>query len=204
MFKRLVLVFVTAVLATGMLTGCGGSGDKKEGGKAASPVSSAKPEVKGFGDVYHDKAAAKKAYEEMKTKGGTPLMIFQNVLFRPDHISFKRQDQNKKENVDDFTWNPSNGWRGPSAVKLSGGGKLEDNLFNADEVNWEAIPDFVAQVEKEAKDKGIEKAEISSVMVMMNVRQGTVYLTASVKGERKDASAEGDIKTGKMTSFRIR
>lgn len=90
----------------------------------------------GFGgDVLRDKAAAKKAYEEMKTKGGTPLKIFQHTNFGTDYIRFTRQDQNKPENVDEFVWTESQGWRGPKAVKLSGGGDLEDNLYDSDEVN---------------------------------------------------------------------
>ncbi len=189
MFKRLVVVALAVVMAVGVLAGCGGG---------ASPLK------KGFGDVWHDKAAVKKAVDEMKAKGGAPLMIFQNVNFSPEFISFKRQDQKKPENVDDFTWHASQGWTGPTPVKLSGGGKLSDNLFNAEEVNWEAIPDFVAQVEKEAQAQGVDKAKISSIMVMFNVRGQKLYFSASVKGERKDASADGDVKTGKMTSFKVR
>ncbi len=188
MFKRFAALLIVGLLAAGLVAGCGGG----------SPLK------KGFGDVLHDKAAAKKAYEEMKAKGGTPLMIFQNVNFSSDFINFSRQDQKKKENVDNFTWNESQGWTGPTAAKLRGDGKLEDNLFNADEVNWEAIPDFVAQVEKEAKTQGIEKAKVSGIMVMFNVRSQKLYFSATVKGERKDASADGDVKTGKMTSFKVR
>ena len=104
-------------------------------------------------------------------------MIFQSMHFGPEFINFSRQDPKNKENVDNFVWTPNTGWQGPKIVKLSGGGKLEDNLFNIDDVNWDAIPVFIAETEKLAKENGIEKASLgSSIMINFNVKIGRAHV----------------------------
>ena len=189
--KKSVWAIVMVMVCALMLAGCGGSG-----GSITS---------KGYGDLFHDQAAINKAVAEIKTKGGAPLMVFQNMHFGPDFINFSRQDPKNKENVDNFVWTPNTGWQGPKIVKLSGGGKLEDNLFNIDDVNWDAIPVFIAETEKLAKENGIEKASLgSSIMINFNVRKQTLSFSATVKGERKDAYSTGDVQTGKVTNFRVK
>ena len=82
---------------------------------------------------------------------------------------------------------------------------IEDNLFNIDDVNWDAIPVFIAETEKLAKENGIEKASLgSSIMINFNVRKQTLSFSATVKGERKDAYSTGDVQTGKVTNFRVK
>ncbi|MDL2280882.1 hypothetical protein LJC10_03370 [Selenomonadales bacterium OttesenSCG-928-I06] len=190
MFKKLLLIALAVMMASILLVGCGGSESTSKSGFG--------------GDILRDKEATKKAVAAMKEKGGTPLMLFQSVNFNSDFISFNRQDPKKPENVDSFMWHQQNGWQGPKPVKLRGDGKMEDNIYNADEVNWEAIPDFVAAVEKKAKESGMEKIKLDGIMVYLNVSQGKLSFSATVKGERNDASASGDIKTGEITYFKIR
>ena len=143
MLKKSMAAVVMVMVFALALAGCGGSDGVMS---------------KGYGDLFRDKAAINKAVTEIKAKGGgTPLMIFQSMHFGPEFINFSRQDPKNKENVDNFVWTPNTGWQGPKIVKLSGGGKLEDNLFNIDDVNWDAIPVFIAETEKLAKENGIEK-----------------------------------------------
>ena len=187
---RKILLVISLILGLSvLLVGCGGSSSSK-----------------GYGDLFRDKAAIKKAVDDIKKMGGgTPLNVFQSMHFGPEFINFSRQDPKKPENVDNFIWNPNGGWQGPKVVKLRGDGDLKDNVFDIDEVNWDAIPDFVAEVEKMAKEKGLEKASLgSSIMINFSVRSQKLTFSASIKGERKDASATGDIKTGKVTDFRMR
>lgn len=186
MLKRLILVAMVVVTTVALLAGCGDSGI---GGASFG------------GDVLKDKAAIKKAYEEMKAKGGSPLKIFQHVNIGNDFISFSRQDQNKPENVDEFIWTANQGWQSPKAVKLTGSGDLEDNIYDSEEVNWEAIPTFVANAEKKAKEEGIEKATIDGIQVYFSVRQQKLSFSTTVKSERKEAFVSGDVKTGEITSF---
>ena len=138
MLKKSMAAVVMVMVFALALAGCGGSDGVMS---------------KGYGDLFRDKAAINKAVTEIKAKGGgTPLMIFQSMHFGPEFINFSRQDPKNKENVDNFVWTPNTGWQGPKIVKLSGGGKLEDNLFNIDDVNWDAIPVFIAETEKLAKE----------------------------------------------------
>ena len=188
MQKRSILFFIVGVLLTALVAGCGG------GGSAFG------------GDVLRDKAATKKAVEQMKEKGGgEPLMIFQSVNFGTEFINFNRRDPKKPDNVDNFTWHANQGWQGPKAVVLKGNGNMDDNVFNADDVNWEAIPDFIANVEKKAKEEGMEKIEkIDGIMVHFNVSAGKLSFSATVKSDRKEASVNGDVKTGEITYFKFR
>ena len=115
MLKKSMAAVVMVMVFALALAGCGGSDGVMS---------------KGYGDLFRDKAAINKAVTEIKAKGGgTPLMIFQSMHFGPEFINFSRQDPKNKENVDNFVWTPNTGWQGPKIVKLSGGGKLEDNLF---------------------------------------------------------------------------
>lgn len=191
MLKKSMAAVVMVMVFALALAGCGGSDGVMS---------------KGYGDLFRDKAAINKAVTEIKAKGGgTPLMIFQSMHFGSEFINFSRQDPKNKENVDNFVWTPNTGWQGPKIVKLSGGGKLEDNLFNIDDVNWDAIPVFIAETEKLAKENGIEKASLgSSIMINFNVRKQTLSFSATVKGERKDAYSTGDVQTGKVTNFRVK
>ena len=179
MLKKSMAAVVMVMVFALALAGCGGSDGVMS---------------KGYGDLFRDKAAINKAVTEIKAKGGgTPLMIFQSMHFGPEFINFSRQDPN------------NTGWQGPKIVKLSGGGKLEDNLFNINDVNWDAIPVFIAETEKLAKENGIEKASLgSSIMINFNVRKQTLSFSATVKGERKDAYSTGDVQTGKVTNFRVK
>lgn len=187
MQKRSIL-FVVGLLLAILVVGCGGSGSNAFGG-----------------DILRDKAATKKAVEEMKKRGGgEPLMIFQSVNFNSDFINFNRRDPKKPDNVDNFVWTENTGWQGPKAVVLKGGGDMDDNVFNADDVNWEAIPDFIVNVEKKAKEEGMEKIKIDGMMVYFNVSAGKLSFTTTVKSDRKEASVSGDVKTGEVTSFRFR
>jgi predicted small secreted protein len=186
--KKILLSAAALALAAALLAGCGGSSTKGAFG----------------GDIMRDKEAIKKAAAEMKAKGGTPLMIFQSVNLDSDFIRFSRQDQKKPANVDEFIWSATGGWQGPSAVRLRGDGKLEDNIYNADIVNWEAVPAFFANVEKTAKEKGMEKIKIDGILVYFNGDVDDLKFSATVKAERNEASAEGSIKTGEVTYFKIR
>jgi hypothetical protein len=185
--KKILLSAAAFILAAALLSGCGGSSPGRSFG----------------GDIMRDKAAMKKAAAEMKTVAGTPLLLFQSVNLDSDFIRFIRQDQKKPANVDEFIWTAAGGWQGPAAVRLTGSGKLEDNIYNADKVNWEAIPVFYVNVEKMAKDKGMEKPKVEGVMVYFN-DVDDLNFSATVKAERNEASASGDIKTGAITEFRIR
>lgn len=184
--KKVIFLVAVAIVSIGLLAGCGSSSSIK--GK----------------DVLRDKAAVQGLVKEMKEKGGTPLMLFQHVNISSTFVDFTRQDQKKPENVDYFVWTENQGWQGPKAVKLSGSGKLEDNLYNSDEVNWGAIPVFVANAEKRAKEEGMENAKIDAIQVYFSVRNQQLSFSTTIKSERKDASASGDIKTGELTSFKIR
>ncbi|MCD8360762.1 MAG: hypothetical protein LUC29_08130 [Acidaminococcaceae bacterium] len=190
--KKSVWAIVMVMVCALMLAGCGGSG-----GSITS---------KGYGDLFHDQAAINKAVAEIKTKGGgAPLMVFQNMHFGPDFINFSRQYPKNKENVDNFVWTPNTGWQGLKIVKLHGNGKLADNLFNIDDVNWSALPVFIAETEKMAKEKCIDKASLGgSIMIDLNVRKQQLTFSATVKGERKDAYVTGDVQTGQVTNFRIK
>jgi hypothetical protein len=186
--KKILLSAAALALTAALLAGCGGSSSKG-----------------GFGgDLLRDKAAIKKTAAEMKTKGGTPLMLFQSVNINSEYIIFSRQDQKNPANVDEFMWSAAAGWQGPTAVRLRGNGKLEDNIYNADIVNWEAVPVFYANVEKTAKEKGMEKIKVDGIMVYFNGDVDDIKFSATVKAERNEAFANGDIKTGAITEFKIR
>jgi hypothetical protein len=181
-------VAVVFVLSAMFLAGCGSSSPQSAFG----------------GDIMRDKAAIKKAAAEMKSKGGEPLLLFQSVVMQSNLIRFVRQDQKKPANVDEFIWNASSGWRGPAAVRLTGDGKLEDNIYNADVVNWEAIPVFYGNVEKMAKEKGMEKAKVDGVMVLFTGDADKLIFHSTIKAERNQGYAMGDIKTGELIEFTIR
>ncbi|MDR0563622.1 MAG: hypothetical protein LBG78_01625 [Azoarcus sp.] len=159
------------------------------------------------GDLLHDKAAIKKAVEGMKSAGGgTPLMIYQDVIWDTDYININRQDKDKPTNIDNFTYSSATGWQGPTPVTPKSEAKLEESLFDADKVNWEAIAEFVARVEKEAQEENMEKIKIDNVMVVFKRDEKGIDLKffATVKGENNEAVASGDTQTGELLDFEIR
>lgn len=203
MFKKLSVISAMILMVALLVAGCG---DSKSGKDFVDGAKSMIGGSAGYGDLYHDKEAIKKAVADIKSKGGSEeLMIFQSMQIGPEFISFRRQDPKNLENVDSFDWGPDSGWSGPKIVKLRGDGELADNLFNINAVNWEAIPVFVAEVEELIKKEDLTKGKFGkSIFIDFSVRSQKLQFRATVKGERKDAAVTGDITTGKVTSFKVK
>jgi hypothetical protein len=126
------------------------------------------------------------------------------VSWNSHFIRFDQQNKKNPDGVDEFAWNKETGWRGPQPVRLRGSGRMEDNIWNAALANWEAIPTFVANAEKEALAKGMLKPAISGITLYLVKAPDEVIFSAVIRGERREAHCTGDIKTGAIKTFLIR
>ncbi len=133
------------------------------------------------------------AVAKFKEKIGGPLKVMDITVYK-NRVIINAQDPKKPENVDQYTY--ANGVvEEPVPVQLSGGGNLEDNLFNVDDVNLAATETLA----RTALDKiTVEGAQLSHMAIKLNLPfSKSVMWRSFVNGTRKngfvDANAKGEV-----------
>ena len=135
------------------------------------------------------------ALAKFEAKLGGPVKALELSVY-DEYAILEAQDPKNAENVDEY-WYRNGEVSGPEPVKLSGGGKLEDNLFSLADVNFSSMP----EVSKAALARtNIEGGELTSMSIKRNLPfSPNIVWRVFVNGTRKDASLEldaaGNIKT---------
>ena len=187
MLRRSSTLFILVVLCGVLFAGCG--------------------QFNNFGgNVLKDETAIKNVVKEMKKQAGTPLVFFRDISISNNFISFSRQDPRNLEKVDSFIWSTESGWQPPRKVVLLDEEKefLNDLIFRVDDVKWEALPVFVANAEKKAKEEGIKEGKIYTVTVHWDVAKGRLSFETSVVGKGNNAFVTGEVITGGVTKIEIK
>lgn len=110
----------------------------------------------------------------------------------------KAQDPKKPENVDEYTYRDG-AMEKVVPVKLSGPGKLEDNLINLNDVALDKIPELVR--EALARSKDLEGAKAVQVRVAPDIMKGKPQISVDIVATRKNAMLVSDEK-GKIISYK--
>ena len=124
-----------------------------------------------------------------KEKIGGELKILEMNLAE-NYSQIQAQDPNKPENVDQYTYRDG-AMEKVVPVKISGSGKLEDNLFKLDDMPLEKIPDLVREAMERSKD--LEEPKPSLVRLDLN-HQGKPEIHVSITSTRKNALMVCDAK----------
>lgn len=158
------------------------------------------------GDFLRDKTAMQNAVKEMKKQGGTPLMLFGDVSFNDNFISFRRQDSRNLEKIDQFIWSTESGWQPARHIVLTEEERnyIALNLYRVDDVNWESVVDFVNNAEKKAKDEGMKDAKVHSVTVHLDMARGKLEFNCNVSGKNQQAFVTGEVKSGGVRSIEFK
>ena len=128
-----------------------------------------------------------------------PLYIY----FLANYAELQAQDPKKPENVDQYSYR-DDAFDRQIPVKLSGPGKLEDNLFNLNDVALEKIPELVKDALERSKD--LENPKVSIVRIALNPsfidqkNENKPEISINIEGTRKNAAMKADAQ-GKVLDY---
>ena len=128
-----------------------------------------------------------------------PLYIY----FLSDYAELQAQDPKKPENVDQYSYR-NDVFERQIPVKLSGPGKLKDNLFNLNDVALEKIPELVKDALERSKD--LENPKVSIVRIALDPSfitqksKNKPEIRINIEGTRKNASMTADAQ-GKVLDY---
>lgn len=179
-----------------VLLGCNLSEKLKEINNTGKPAKSSV-------NLYEG-TAMREAVAKFKEKIGGPVKAFSLTTYSPKYSGgfavLQAQDPKKPENIDKYEYKNDGTVSGPTPVTVSGGGRIEDNLFDLDEVNFAATESLV----KEAVSRlNIEEGEAHIMVIRRNLPfSKDIRWHVSVEGPRRkgfaDADKNGVIKEAKL------
>lgn len=129
----------------------------------------------------------KKIKSAFSEKAGGELKVMDFILAE-NYAVTKAQDPKKPENVDEYTYRDG-ALEKVVPVRLSGPGKLEDNLLKLDDIALEKIPDLVREAAERSKD--LENPEVVLVRIAPSFR-GKPEINVDVRSARKNAMLTSD------------
>lgn len=148
--------------------------------------------------------AAEDAFKALPQFGGKPVNVFQTIHFyggsRP-RIMLEVQDPNKPENVDHYEY--ENGkWGEPQPVRLSGGGKMKDNVVPLKNIPFAAVAKIHQAWVEKSKEVGGRQAMPEHVYFSLFVPTGkSKWYVEDIKTDR--ATYELEFKNdGTLKSFK--
>jgi hypothetical protein len=151
----------------------------------------------------YEGTAMQEAAAKFKEKIGGKVRALSLTTYGPSYSGgfavLQAQDPKKPENVDSYEYKGGT-VTGPTPVSMMGGGRLEDNLFDLDEVNFAAAPALA----KEALSRlNIEGGEVHIMVIRRNLPfSKDIRWHVSVEGPRRkgfaDADKNGVIKEAKL------
>lgn len=151
--------------------------------------------------LYSSPEGMAKFMDAVKQKFNGDVKIMDIHFYSDGRAIFPAQDPNKKENVDEYTY--KNGtWDEPVPVKLSGSGKLEDNVFSlVNDLDVTKIPGLMKEIEEKTKD--LEGAKINHAYATLNLfpkgADDKISIRISAVGTRKTktlvANGKGVVKS---------
>lgn len=179
-----------------VLLGCNLS-EKLKGMKNAGPAANKSVNL-------YDGTGMQDAIAKFKEKIGGRVKALTLTTYSPKYSGgfavLQAQDPQKPENIDSYEYKNDGTVTGPTPVTVSGSGKLEDNLFDLDEVNFAATPALA----KEAVSRlNIEGGEVHIMVIRRNLPfSKDIRWHVSVEGTRRkgfaDADKNGVIKEAKL------
>lgn len=120
--------------------------------------------------------------------GGEVKVLYLNL--DENYAEIQAQNPQKLENVDQYSYR-DDAFERVLPVKISGFGKLEDNLFKLNGVALEKIPELVREAMERSKD--LENPKPSGVRIDRN-SSGKVEIHLNVNSTRKNAYLVCDAK----------
>ena len=149
-------------------------------------------------------AAAQEAIKKLSEKLRSPVRVLK-IEIKPATVTIQVQDPAAPGHVNEYTYRNFTGLAalilpavsGPTAVQLSLiNPKLEENLFNLDEVNLGAVPAAAREAVRRVALDGGGAVETISIQRQLRIipapSSGDVQWTLAVRGPRESASAYAD------------
>ena len=168
--KKLLLVISMLIFAM-LMTACGGGSSKS---------------------VFTEPGAIGKIMGQLQNKDGLKD-------YGGNFISINILKPGTKEDVDHYEYR-NGSWSGPSAVKITGSGNMEDNLIALQALNMDKIPEMYKAFQEKVSDKKDVKVKESLVYRFW---KGDWTVMMDAESDREAYSAEFDL-NGKMIDFKKR
>lgn len=160
---------------------------------ASSPRPTRPPNAAKYFESVEEINKIKTAFTEKV--GGDVKILYLNLS--ENYSEIQAQDPKKPENVDQYSYRDG-AIEKVLPVKLSGSGKLEDNLFKLNDVALEKIPELVRDAMERSKD--LENPKPSLVRIELS-RDGKIEIHSNISSDRKSAYLVSDAK-GKFVEYR--
>lgn len=158
-------------------------------------------------DLLADAAAlqaAEDAFKALPQFGGKPVNVFQTIHFyggQRSRIMLEVQDPNQPENVDHYEYEDGK-WGEPQPVRLSGGGKMKDNVVPLKNIPFAAVAKIHKAWAEKAKEVGARQAAPEHIYFSLFVPTGkSKWYVEDIKTDR--ATYELEFKNdGTLKSFK--
>ena len=134
----------------------------------ASAPAEVKPAVSS-GNFLADAAALQAAEDALKALpqfGGKPVNVFQTIHFyggSHPRITVDIQDPGKPDNIDHYEFEDGK-WGDPVPVRISGDGRMKDNVFPLNEIKFANIAKIAQTFSEKATEVGAEETTVDHVL----------------------------------------
>ena len=174
----------------------------------ASAPAEVKPAVSS-GNFLADAAALQAAEDALKALpqfGGKPVNVFQTIHFyggSHPRITVDIQDPGKPDNIDHYEFEDGK-WGDPVPVRISGDGRMKDNVFPLNEIKFANIAKIAQTFSEKATEVGAEETTVDHVYYSLFVPTGEKkWYTSDIKTPRAEYEFEFN-KDGSLKSFKKR
>jgi hypothetical protein len=135
--------------------------------------------------------ASAAAISQLSERAGKPVNALR-LTIEPHRMVLQAQDPIHPLRVRQFKYE-SGVISGPVAVRLEGGGQLEDNLFPLSELDASALPELVAQAVRKVDP---EHGKVTRIVVRRNLPESVdvrlrIYIASPLLDSHVDATAQG-------------
>lgn len=190
-FALSILILALAVLGCRNLVR-----NKRSDSNNRSPVTTNSPRRSEADENLFEQGKMKEVVEMFEKEVGGQIRVLSFIIYK-NFSTLQAQDPNKPENVDEYTYR--NGAITKRPVRLYGGGKLEDNLFPMSDVNIDAVPTLIEEIQNKAKETNLEGAKEPYIIIKKNLPfSNKIIWRLYLSGTRKDIRIEADA-SGKVT-----
>ena len=174
----------------------------KENTNSGVPVFPSSPQQTPKGENLYESAEALQAFlSSLRETVGAENPNVLKVVVYDSYAMAQVQDPKKPENIDGYTYRDGK-MSAAAPVKIMGNGKIEDNIFALNGVNFAALPALTKEIKEKLKD--VEGSKMIGYTINRQLPfSKNIEIYALTDAARKSVRASADA-NGKLTKFEVK